>query len=66
MVITDIFYDLLGDIFLGPDFVIQIVPAKGGFENCGIQHSQVFLNVMLNFRSGSCGKGNDRVLCLFH
>ena len=54
MVCQDEFDNLFGGMHLGPDLVIEIVPAERRLEDIGPDHIQVLLNIVLHLRSSSC------------
>src|ERR1035437_2874367 len=58
-IVFNIFNDLLCYILFGLYLVIKVRTVKGRFKYVCIQNTQVFLNIVLNFWSGCCCKGNN-------
>ena len=52
-------HDLLQCIFLGANLIEQVLTVEGGFEQPGVFHAQVFLNVCLDFWRSRRRKGDD-------
>ena len=62
----DIFDDLAVDIRrLRTNLIIQIRTVEGGFKDRSIDHSQVFLDIVLHFRSGCRSQGYQRTFTDF-
>ena len=47
--------DFLGGMYLGPDLVVEVVPAEGRLEYIGTKHVQVLLYIVLDLRGGGGG-----------
>src|SRR5690606_22098729 len=50
---------LLLRLFLGPDFVVNVLSVERRHENISILHLKVLLNVQLNLRSSCCRQCDD-------
>ncbi len=65
LVLTDEFYQFLVHIYLGSDFIIQVFPVEGCFEDLCVHHVQVFLDVPLYLGCSRGCEGNNRCFAYF-
>ncbi len=57
LVLLDEADDFTVDVMFGPDFVVEIRPVERRFEDRGIRHAEIFLNIHLHFGRG---RGRER------
>ena len=53
-VIFNEFDNIFCRVYLRTNLVIEVGTVKGRLEHLGIQHIQVFLNIVLDFRGSGC------------